>query len=163
MPLPIPDPDITALQQAKLIAHLSADPIFSPLINLPILPYPPDGIPATHPERCASIWYLDSDNGYADNASNKLDNIFTVRVQIKEASESQADIEAAHQIAMNLKDILLQALWRYRKDDCLDPPALWWRMQFTIPAARVTRKREQQLQVVEVSFRITSTHPNRPR
>ncbi len=163
MPLPTPGDDITALQQDKLIAHLTADTLFAPLVNLPILPYPTDGVPSTHPERVAAIWFLDSDDSFADSASNKLDNVFCVRINIREAGTDYEDIAAAHRIAQNLKDILLQALWRYRKDDCGAPPALWWRMQFASPSARVTRNKEQQCQVVEVSFRITSTHLNRPK
>ena len=163
MPLSSPPDDISAKQLDKLIAHLTADSQFNTLVDLPILPYPPDGMPATHPERVCSIWFVDSEITYADNASNKEDNIFRLQIKVRESGTDLAALAASHRLAMNLKDVAQQALWRYRKDDCTSPPALWWRMQFAVPSGRIYRLPEEKLQVVEVGFKVTSLQINRPK
>lgn len=162
MPLPIPDDQLTAQQRDKWIAHLTNDPTFAPYIDLPILDYPPDGLPATHPERVAALWYLDSDDSIADNASNKLDNVFAIRVIVKEPGPSNEQIAETHRVAMNLKDILTEAIWRFRRDDCSAPSSLWWKTVWASPSARVVRNAEKAVQIVELSWRVTATLRNRP-
>ena len=161
MPLPVPADGITAKIHDNLIVHLTADTELAPYINLPILAYPVDGFPATHPERVMSLWYLDADDGYADNQSHKGEHVFTTRIKIKEAGASYAEIAVAHRVAENLKDILTDALWRCRRDDCSAPPALWYKMLFASPSAKVSRNKEEAAQVLEMGFKVFTITQNR--
>lgn len=162
MPLPNPEDQLTARQRDKWIAHLTDDPTFAPYIDLPILDYPPDGLPATHPERVAALWYLDSDYSIADNASTNRDNVFAIRVIVREAGPSQEQIAEAHRVVMNLKDILTEAIWRFRRDDCSAPSALWRKANWASPSARTVRNAEKAVHVLELSWRVTATLLNRP-
>jgi hypothetical protein len=135
MPLPAPPDQLTALQIDRLIAHLLADTTVAPYINPPHA-YPPHGVPpvsATEQEdRCLSIKYADGDSSRRDNQTRTQESRY----------------------------VLLDALWRYKKDTC--PDALWQNLRMHTPTDKVERVPEGGWQVVTISFWLISSHTRRP-